>query len=127
MKIDKKQKTLLAATIIALLVITGVTIAVTIITAPEHITGNPIPKPEPTETPDTTVTLSLTSNNTSPFYINDTLSMTATLTPAFSGINVTLYNNGVIVTSALTNSNGVAVFNRNPTKPYDYTVSAELP
>lgn len=127
MKITKQQKIFIAAIILSAVLI-GVVVAAQTIIAPEHITGNPIDKPEPTPTTEpVTFTLHLTSNNTSPFYKGDSLEMTATLTPALSNINVTLYNNGVVITTTQTDSEGKAVFVRLPTKPFDYTASAEIP
>lgn len=122
MKLNKERKIALAVIAIALVVI-GIVAAVTVITAPEHVIGTPEDRPAPPPTP----VLHLTSNNTTPFYKNDTLTMTATLTPAQAGIPVTLWNKGVFVTTELTDSSGVVVFNRKPLNPFDYTVSAELP
>lgn len=109
--------------------------ALTIIPAPEHIintpetspTPAPTTSPTPSPSPIPTITLHLTSNNTTPFYKGYTLRMVAALTPIQAGITVTLYNNGASVTTAQTNSTGQAVFDRAPTNPFDYTVTATLP
>jgi len=125
MKMDKKTKIVIAATAVVILAIAGLALAVTIITAPEHITGNPGPTPAPTPIPPI-AELHLTSNNTVPFYMGDTLHLEAKLTPAQAGITVKLYNNGVQMTTAVTDSNGVASFDRKPSGPFDFTAEAEL-
>lgn len=129
----KIQKTyLLIVAIIAVVAVASAAIAATYISAPEHVTGTPqaTPTPTPTQTPTPTPTpieLHVTSNNTAPFYIGDTLHITATLSPAQAGITVTLYNNGASVATATTNTAGQAVFDRKPSLAYDYTAVASLP
>jgi hypothetical protein len=106
--------------------------AVTTLTAPEHAAGTPTTAPTSTPTPTPTVTtvateLHMASNNTVPFYKGSTLHIEAQLNVATAGITVTLYNNGAVITTALTDSTGKAVFDRNPTNAYDYTVTATIP
>ena len=130
MEMNKKTVTIIAAVSVIALILAGIAIGITVITAPEHITGIPLdPTPTPTPTPTVTPTeLHLTSNNTDPFYKGDTLTMTATLTPAQTGILINLYNNGLYITNSTTDASGHAVFNRQPQLgPYDYTITAELP
>ena len=91
----------------------------------ENVSGTPTTRPTATPTPTPTVTptsIHLTSNNTAPFYLNDTLTMIATVSPAASGVLVTLYNKGNVVTTEVTNSSGIVVFNRSPTVFYNYSV-----
>jgi hypothetical protein len=130
MKMSKETKIILAVAVAAILIsVVAIGIAVTIITAPEHVIGipqDPEPTPTPTPTPGS-VALHLTSNNTDPFYKGDYLTMIATLTPSQADVTVNLYNNGDWITNATTDASGVATITRQPFKAFDYTVTAELP
>ena len=127
----RKEKALLATLAILIIALAAVVVySQTLITAPEHITGDPQPTPTPTATESPTppiAELHLTGNNTDPFYKGDVCHMEATLTPAEAGVTVTLYNNGNEITTALTNSSGVATFDRVCNNPFDFTAVAELP
>jgi hypothetical protein len=129
-----KQTKLAAIIIIALLGTIGFVYAATVLTSPEHVTGTPLDQPIPTPTPTPTPTpstqptaIQLSSNNTDPFYKGDTLRMTAQLNQPVAGITVTLFNNGNSVASAITDATGKAVFDRQPTLPFDYNVTATIP
>jgi hypothetical protein len=127
----KSKKTLIIA-VLAFLALAGVVVAAVVVTAPEHITGTPTDKPTPTPTasptpspsPTPVIELHLSSNVTVPFYKGDTLHLTAQLSTTQTGVLITLYNNGGAITTALTDSTGKAVFDRQPTNAFDYTVTA---
>ena len=104
--------------------------AATTLTAPEHAAGTPTSTPAPTATPTVTpvaTEIHLSSNNTTPFYKGWTLHIEGQLNTPTAGITVTLYNNGAVITTALTDSTGKAVFDRQPTNAYDYTLTASIP
>lgn len=114
----------------------GSVAAVLIVTAPEHVTGTPEDKPTPTPTatveptaPPPTYEVHLSSNNTTPFYKGDTLRMTVEVKPPVAGATITLYNNGALAANPtqLTDASGRVTYDRNPTQPYDYTVTANIP
>ena len=131
MKLNSKQLGLIAIAVLAVAAISGAA-AVTYLTAPEYISGTPIDKPTPTPTASPTAApvayeMHLTSNVTDPFYKGDTLRLTATITPAVTGASVTLYNNDNLVTTALTDATGKAVFDRAPVNPFEYSITALVP
>ena len=132
----KSNKTFLIVAVVIGIALLGVAAAATMLTAPEHVTGTPIASPTPTPTPSPSPTpaptvapieFHLTSNNTTPFYKGDTLRITAQLTQAISGANVTLSNNGAPLAWLLTDASGKAVFDRSPLNPFDYTATASIP
>jgi hypothetical protein len=121
-KMISKQTKLIAIIMAALLGTVAVVYAATILTSPEQVTGIPL---DPLPVQPTAIHLS--SNNTAPFYKGDTLHMVATLNLPVAGITVTLYNNGTSVLAAITDTEGKAVFDRQPTLPFNYYVTATIP
>lgn len=135
----KKPSTIIIIGILILAVV-GIVTAATILYNPvdENPQGTPVDKPTPTPTATPTPTepppvvpteVHLSSNNTTPFYKGDTLTMTAQLNQPVAGITITLYNNGNLAANptAITDALGKATFNRNPTLPYNYSVTANIP
>jgi hypothetical protein len=139
---NPKTKTILIAVLVLVLTIAGIATAAIVLRNPEAedpadtpLTPTPTPAPTPTVTPIVQPTeIHLSSNLTvGSFYKGDTLTMTAQLNQPVAGINVTLWNNGLIVkvgntpVSALTDFEGKVVFNRAPLNPFHYHVKATLP
>jgi hypothetical protein len=123
--------TVIIAIILASVLIVG-GLAAVVLTNPvnENVTGTPttIPTATPTATPTVTPTIQpteihLSSNNTTPFAKGSTVKMWATVTPAQAGVNVTLINNGAPLAWNLTNSDGIATFERQPQNKYNYSIS----
>lgn len=125
----------LACIAIVLLAVTGIVVAATILKNPvdENQSDTPLtptPTPSPTASPTPSPTpvpspteIHLSSNLTKGhYYKTDTLRLTAQLNQPVAGINITLYNFDLPVTSALSDSAGKAVFNRNPQYFFNYSV-----
>jgi hypothetical protein len=136
---NPKKLNLKSPLIVVLIVVAAlfcVVAAAVVLTAPEHIQGtpqNPTPSPtaSPTASPSPSPTvvpteLHLSSNLTTPFYTGSTLRLTAQLNTPTAGVVITLYNNGAVMTTAVTDASGKAVFDRAPTNAFDYTATASL-
>lgn len=140
---NPKLKTALLIVLVLVATVAGISVAATVLTSPENISGTPLnptptpaPSTSPTPTPSQTVTpteLHLTSNYTEPFYKGDTLRLTAQLNQPAEGITVELYNNGEpllsagVPVTAQTDASGQAVFDRKPQNPFNYYVVATIP
>ena len=133
-----KHKTALACAIVLILTIAGIATAAVVLKNPvaENVIDTPIdptpsPAPSPTTPPTMPTAIHLTSNLTvGSFHKGDTLQLVATVNQPVAGLTVTLYNKGSIVNeapTAYTNSAGVAVFNRQPTQTFNYSVAVTVP
>lgn len=139
-----KYKVVIAGVLIVALTVVGIAVAAsTILTNPpdENVKVDPADDPtpsvsptsEPTQTVVSATEIHLSSNASTPYYKSDFLQITAQLNQPVAGVTVELLNFGTPVlvnnvpVTAVTDTNGIAVFVRHPQNPTDYSVKATIP
>lgn len=132
LNLTKNNKILLA--VVALLLCGLIAVgASTVLSNPadENVKNTVTDPPAATPTPAGSITpteVHLSSNNTeTPWIRTDFLELTAQLNTPAAGVTITLLNKGEVVTTAVTDETGTAIFVRNPQKSFDYSVTATIP
>lgn len=118
-----RHKVTLIFTVAAILLAAAITVVVaqSFWNPTNHLEGTPAePTPTPTATPTVDVVGGVLTGNTTNLHVGDTLRLTVTLNVTQPDVPVRLFNHGNQIAETVTDTDGIAVFDRTVTMPYDY-------